>query len=81
MHGYSLEQANITVENFILKSYEEQIGKLIIVTGKGNKQRQIPTNGYMNELLDEYIKTFLPKIYLRSAGHAGHLLFSARRFR
>jgi len=35
LHGYSLEQANITVENFILKSYEEQIGKLIIVTGKG----------------------------------------------
>ena len=35
LHGYSLEQANITVENFILESYEEQIGKLIIVTGKG----------------------------------------------
>ena len=35
LHGYSLEQANITVENFILKSYQEQIGKLIIVTGKG----------------------------------------------
>ena len=35
LHGYTLEQANITIENFITKSYEEQINKLIIVTGKG----------------------------------------------
>ena len=35
LHGYTLEQANIIVENFIIKSYEEQISKLIIVTGKG----------------------------------------------
>ena len=35
LHGYTLEQANIVVENFIIKSYEEQISKLIIVTGKG----------------------------------------------
>ena len=35
LHGYTLEQANIVVENFIIKSYQEQISKLIIVTGKG----------------------------------------------
>ena len=35
LHGYTLEQANVTVENFIIRSYEEQISKLIIVTGKG----------------------------------------------
>ena len=35
LHGYTLEQANVTVENFIIRSYKEQIGKLIIVTGKG----------------------------------------------
>ena len=35
LHGYSLEQANIAAEDFIIKSYEEQIGKLIIITGKG----------------------------------------------
>jgi DNA-nicking Smr family endonuclease len=34
LHGYTLEQANVAVENFIIRSYEEQIGKLIIVTGK-----------------------------------------------
>ena len=35
LHGYTLEQANKTVENFINKSYSEKIKKLIIVTGKG----------------------------------------------
>ena len=35
LHGYTLEQANLAVEHFIIRSYEEQIGKLIIVTGKG----------------------------------------------
>ena len=35
LHGYSLEQANKTIENFIEKAFEDRINKLIIVTGKG----------------------------------------------
>ncbi|MDB0054066.1 Smr/MutS family protein [Candidatus Pelagibacter sp.] len=35
LHGYTLEQANKSVENFIIKSYQEKINKLIVVTGKG----------------------------------------------
>ena len=35
LHGYSLDEANQVIENFIKKSYEEKISKLIIVTGKG----------------------------------------------
>ena len=35
LHGYTLEQANIVIEDFIIKSYEDKINKLIIVTGKG----------------------------------------------
>ncbi len=35
LHGYSLDNANKVLENFIKKSYEEKIFKLIIVTGKG----------------------------------------------
>ena len=35
LHGYTLEQANNTIEEFILKSYEEKVSKLIVVTGKG----------------------------------------------
>ena len=35
LHGYTLEQANKSIEDFIIKSYEEKINKLIVVTGKG----------------------------------------------
>ena len=35
LHGYTLEEANKFTENFIIKSYQENINKLIIVTGKG----------------------------------------------
>ena len=35
LHGYTLEEANKSIENFIVKSYQEKINKLIVVTGKG----------------------------------------------
>jgi len=35
LHGYTLEQANKSIEEFVIKSYEEKINKLIVVTGKG----------------------------------------------
>ena len=35
LHGYTLEEANKTIEEFILKSFKEKINKLIVVTGKG----------------------------------------------
>ena len=35
LHGYTLEHANKSIEDFIIKSYEEKISKLIVVTGKG----------------------------------------------
>ena len=35
LHGYTLEEANKAILNFINKSYEDKINKLIVVTGKG----------------------------------------------
>jgi DNA-nicking Smr family endonuclease len=35
LHGYNLEEANKLIEDFIIKSYQEKINKLIVVTGKG----------------------------------------------
>jgi len=35
LHGYTLEEANQTIEKFIHQSYREKINKLIVVTGKG----------------------------------------------
>ena len=35
LHGYTLDQANKAVEQFITKAFYDKINKLIIVTGKG----------------------------------------------
>ena len=35
LHGYTLDEANKIIENFINKNYEQGINKLIVVTGKG----------------------------------------------
>ena len=35
LHGYTLEEANKTIEEFIYQSFREKINKLIVVTGKG----------------------------------------------
>mgnify|MGYP000727996588 FL=1 len=35
LHGKTLNEANSIIENFIKKSYEDKVQKLIIVTGKG----------------------------------------------
>jgi len=35
LHGYTLDVANKTIEQFIKKAYSEKINKLIVVTGKG----------------------------------------------
>ena len=35
LHGYTLEQANKTIEQFILHSFSKNVGKIIVVTGKG----------------------------------------------
>ncbi len=35
LHGYTLDEANKEIEEFINKSFFENVNKLIIVTGKG----------------------------------------------
>jgi DNA-nicking Smr family endonuclease len=35
LHGCTLDHANKSIEDFIIKSYEDKINKLVVVTGKG----------------------------------------------
>ena len=35
LHGYTIEEANKTIEEFIYQSFSEKVNKLIVVTGKG----------------------------------------------
>ena len=62
LHGYSLDEANKIVKNFIIESYNKQISKLIVVTGKGLHSNN-ESNPYVSKDLSilkysvpEYIK-------------------------
>ncbi len=35
LHGYTLENANNKIEEFIIKSFDNKVSKIIVVTGKG----------------------------------------------
>ena len=35
LHGYTLEQANKSIYDFLINSYENEVNKIIVVTGKG----------------------------------------------
>ena len=48
LHGFTLEQANKTIEEFILEGYSQGIHKLIIVTGKG-LHSQTDKNPYVSK--------------------------------
>jgi len=48
LHGYTLEEANKSIQDFINKSYEQNINKLIVVTGKGIHSNN-ETNPYVSK--------------------------------
>ena len=61
LHGYTLEQANSAIEEFIKKSYVDGVNKLIVVTGKGlhsqnDKDPYVSKNlGILKYSVPEYI--------------------------
>ena len=62
LHGYGLEEANKTIENFILKAHKNGVTKLIVVTGKGlhsqnEKDPYVSKNlGILKHSVPEFIK-------------------------
>ena len=41
LHGYTLEKANVAVKNFINKCFNESVTKIIVITGKGLRSKNI----------------------------------------
>jgi len=41
LHGYTLEDANIKIENFILSCFEKSVTKINIITGKGSRSKNL----------------------------------------
>ena len=62
LHGYTLDEANQTIDNFIKKSYKNNISKLVIITGKGihsdnEKDPYVSKNlGILKYSIPEFIK-------------------------
>ena len=63
LHGYSLDEANKKIHNLIYDAYNENLSKLIIVTGKGlhsqNKKNPYVSKdlGILKYSVPEYIKS------------------------
>jgi len=41
LHGYTIEEANEAVEQFIQKCFDEDVTKIIVITGKGLRSKNI----------------------------------------
>ena len=48
LHGYTIEEANKAVEQFIQKSLDENVTKIIVITGKGLRSKNIE-NPYLSK--------------------------------
>ena len=48
LHGYTLDEANKKVENFIIDCFDQKVSKIIIVTGKG-LHSQIDKDPYISK--------------------------------
>ena len=63
LHGYTLEDANKKIENFILENYQNGITKLLVVTGKG-LHSDVEKNPYVSKNLS-ILKYSIPE-FIRS---------------
>ena len=48
LHGYTIEEANKAIEQFIQKSFDENVTKIIVITGKGLRSSNIE-NPYLSK--------------------------------
>ena len=48
LHGYTIEEANKAIEQFIRKSFEENVTKIIVITGKGLRSKNVE-NPYLSK--------------------------------
>jgi len=48
LHGYTIEEANNAVEQFIQKSFDEDVTKIIVITGKGLRSKNVE-NPYLSK--------------------------------
>ena len=50
LHGYTIEEANKAIEEFILKCFDEDVTKIIVITGKGLRSKNIENPYFSKDL-------------------------------
>jgi DNA-nicking Smr family endonuclease len=50
LHGYTIEEANKAIEQFIQKCFEESVTKIIVITGKGLRSKNVENPYYSKNL-------------------------------
>ena len=50
LHGYTIEEANKAIEQFIQKCFDESVTKIIVITGKGLRSKNVE-NPYLSRNL------------------------------
>ena len=48
LHGYTIEEANRAIEQFIQRCFEESVTKIIVITGKGLRSKNVE-NPYISK--------------------------------
>ena len=59
LHGYTIEEANEAIEQFIQKCFDENVTKIIVITGKGLRSKNVE-NPYLSKDLS-ILKYSVPK--------------------
>jgi len=59
LHGFSLDEANLEVEKFINESHKKNVNKIIVITGKGLRSKNI-NNPYLSKDLS-ILKNSVPE--------------------
>ena len=48
LHGYTIEEANNTIDQIIQKSFDDKVTKIIVITGKGSRSKNVE-NPYLSK--------------------------------
>ena len=66
LHGHTIEEANKTIEQFIQKCFDENVTKIIVITGKGLRSKNIE-NPYLSKDLS-ILKYSVPEFIEKNRG-------------
>ena len=50
LHGYTIEEANKAVEQYIQKCFDENVTKIIVITGKGLRSKNVENPYFSKDL-------------------------------